>query len=236
MRVRRVDMLSEMKDWKHIFKLDPDKLISDEALEAVCESGSDAIIVSGTYGVTFDNTIDLLARIRRYAIPCILEISNLEAIVPGFDHYLVPIVLNATDSDWIIKPHHIAIKEFGHLISWEQVSTVGYTVLNPHSAVAQLTKSQTNLTQEEIIAYGQLSYHLLKSPLFYLEYSGVYTDIQNIAPIYDRVKREGDVHILYGGGIRNRDQALEMSQYADIIVVGNIVYEDLESALCTVLK
>lgn len=75
------------QDWKHVFKLDPDKPVTDEALERLCMSGTDAIVVGGTTGVTFDNTVDLLARIRQYELPCVLEISNQEAIVPGFDYF-----------------------------------------------------------------------------------------------------------------------------------------------------
>ena len=65
----------DYRSWRHTFKLDPDKTIDDEALELICESGTDAIIVGGTYGVTFDNTLDLMSRIRRYAVPAVLEIS-----------------------------------------------------------------------------------------------------------------------------------------------------------------
>ncbi|WP_034680500.1 heptaprenylglyceryl phosphate synthase [Caldalkalibacillus mannanilyticus] len=226
----------EMKSWKHVFKLDPDKSISDEALEAICESGSDAVIVGGTYGVTFDKTIDLLARIRRYAIPCLLEISNQEAIVPGFDHYLVPIVLNAMNPNWILKPHHIAVQEFGTMIPWHEISTVGYTVLNPESSVAQLTESETELNEDEIIAYARLSHHLLKSSYFYLEYSGTLGDPQKLSGVYERLKREGSLHIFYGGGITSKEQAEEMSKIADTIVVGNLIYKDLDTAIRTVPK
>ena len=42
----------DVRQWRHVFKLDPKKKISDEELEHVCESGTDAIIVGGTDGVT----------------------------------------------------------------------------------------------------------------------------------------------------------------------------------------
>jgi putative glycerol-1-phosphate prenyltransferase len=225
----------EAAKWKHVFKLDPDKEILDEALEALCESGSNAIIVGGTTGVTFDNTIDLLSRIRRYAIPCVLEVSHPEVIVPGFDHYLIPFVLNASDSDWIVKPHHAVVKELGSIIPWQEISMVGYCVLNPNSAVAELTKSDTDLHINDIMAYGRMANHLFKLPFFYLEYSGTYGDSEVVSKVCEALKRDGNSHIFYGGGIKGRKQALEMGQWADTIVVGNIVYEDLEAALETVV-
>ena len=65
--------------WRHVFKVDPAKEISDEALEKICESGTDAILVGGTDDVTLDNVIDVLVRVRRYAVPVALEISNVES-------------------------------------------------------------------------------------------------------------------------------------------------------------
>ncbi|WP_306797193.1 geranylgeranylglyceryl/heptaprenylglyceryl phosphate synthase, partial [Bacillus sp. GbtcB15] len=32
----------DITEWKHVFKLDPDKVINDEELEKICESGTDA--------------------------------------------------------------------------------------------------------------------------------------------------------------------------------------------------
>jgi putative glycerol-1-phosphate prenyltransferase len=38
----------------------------------------------------------------------------------------------------------------------------------------------------------------------------------------------------YGGGIKTPQQAKEIAEHADVIVVGNILYEDLGAALKTV--
>ncbi len=46
--------------WRHVFKLDPAKEISDENLREVCQSGTDAIIIGGTDGVTLELVLDLL--------------------------------------------------------------------------------------------------------------------------------------------------------------------------------
>lgn len=226
----------ESNHWRHIFKLDPEKEISDHALERLCESGSDAIIIGGTSGVTFDNVIELLSRVRRFAIPCLLEVSNHHSITPGFDHYLVPFVLNATEAEWMMKAHQLAVKEFGALIPWQNVSTVGYCVLNSDSTVAQVTKSETSLSSEDIIAYGRLAAHLLRMPFFYLEYSGRLADVEQIKAISLGINIHKQAQLIYGGGISSREEAIEMSLYADIIVVGNIIYDNLEQALETVLS
>ena len=42
----------DFREWRHVFKLDPNKELSDERLEKICESGTDAIIVGGTDGIT----------------------------------------------------------------------------------------------------------------------------------------------------------------------------------------
>src|SRR5690625_5300590 len=101
-----------MKTWKHVFKLDPAKEISDEQLELLCESGTDAEIVGGTDHVTLDGVLDLLSRIRRYTVPCILEISTMEAITPGFDYYFIPMVMNSKEKKWMMDIQHQAIKQY----------------------------------------------------------------------------------------------------------------------------
>ncbi len=224
-------MKEMMANWRHVFKLDPDRSVSDDSLDALCTSGTDGIIVGGTTGVTFENTMDLLSRLRRYPISTILEISNAESVVPGFDGYLIPIVLNAQNPDWIFTPHLDALNQYGAIINWDQVMVEGYVVLNEKSTVAQLTHAKTNLSTEECVAFARLSDQLLRIPIFYIEYSGTYGDVRLVKNI-----REKLIHskLIYGGGIRTTNQAKEMAQYADTIVVGNVIYDDIESALLTV--
>lgn len=45
----------DVTEWKHVFKLDPNKDLPDEQLEILCESGTDAVIIGGSDGVTEDN-------------------------------------------------------------------------------------------------------------------------------------------------------------------------------------
>lgn len=220
--------------FRHMFKLDPDKPISDEALEALCLSGTDAIVVGGTQNIRYEDVAALLSRLRRYALPVVLEVSAQKAIVPGFDHYFIPFVLNGENPEWFFKPHVRAIQTFGELIPWEQLSAVGYVVLNPDSAVGRLTQCRPPLSGEEVLAYGRLAAHLLKMPFFYLEYSGTLGDAQLVEKVARQLKQESDIQLLYGGGISTSQEAQAMLRGADTIIVGNIIYSDVHKALQTV--
>ena len=43
-----------------------------------------------------------------------------------------------------------------------------------------------------------------------------------------------DTQLFYGGGISNQEEAEEMASIADTIIVGDIVYKDIQNALKTV--
>ncbi|MGO4889728.1 heptaprenylglyceryl phosphate synthase [Anaerobacillus sp. MEB173] len=221
----------EYKEWKHAFKLDPNKELSDQDLELICESGTDGIIVGGSDGITLDNILDLLVRIRRYSVPCALEVSSIETITPGYDYYFIPTVLNSEETSWITGLHHAALKEYGAIINWDEIVMEGYCILNANSKVARLTNAKTDLDLEDTVAYARLAERMFKLPVFYIEYSGTYGDVE----IVQEVKAVLDnTRLFYGGGIKNEKQAMEMAQYADTIVVGNIIYEDISAALKTV--
>ena len=221
----------DFREWKHVFKLDPNKEISDEALEKLCESGTDAILVGGTDGVTLENVLDLMARIRRYTLPCVLEVSNLESITPGFDLYFIPSVLNSRNPEWILGLHKEAIKEYGHMINWEEMHVEGYCIMNPECKAAQLTEANTDLSEDDAASYALMAEKMFRLPIFYLEYSGKYGDPAVVRAVRDTLM---ETKLFYGGGINSTARAEEMSGLADCIIVGNYIYEDLAAALKTV--
>ncbi|MBD0384118.1 heptaprenylglyceryl phosphate synthase [Paenibacillus sedimenti] len=224
-------MIVDISKWKHVFKLDPDREISDEALDRLCQSGTDAIMVGGSTGVTFDNTVDLLARVRQYEVPVVLEISNQEAIVPGFDLFLIPVVLNANDPQWIVGQHHEALKEYGAILNWDEIVTEGYIILNSEATAARLTSSRTDLDAKDVTAYARMADKLFHMPIVYLEYSGVFGDMELVRRTRSVLEH---ARLIYGGGIDTLDKAQQAAEVADTIVVGNIIYNDLEQALQTV--
>ncbi|WP_322906592.1 heptaprenylglyceryl phosphate synthase [Paenibacillus campi] len=224
-------MRDEINAWRHVFKLDPDRLLSDDDLEQICMSGTDAIMIGGSSGVTYDNTVDLMSRVRRYALPCVLEVSDLEAVVPGFDLYMIPLVLNTDDSRWMIGQHVLAIEQYSHLIPWELIVPEGYIVLHADCTVARLTGAHTALEADRASAYAQAAERLLRLPIVYIEYSGRFGDMELVADVR-RATREA--RIFYGGGIVDANTARQAASYCDTIIVGNGVYGDLQQALATV--
>lgn len=221
----------EYQEWRHVFKLDPNKDISDEALEAVCESGTDGLIIGGTDGVTLDNTLQLLVRIRRFTVSCALEVSDIDVITPGFDYFFIPSVMNSTKVEWITGYHHAAIKEFGAIMNWNEIAVEGYCVLNKEAKVAELTEAKTELSVDDVVAYARMAERLYHFPIFYLEYSGVYGDPKVVKEVSAVLE---DTKLFYGGGIRSVEQARQMAELADTVIIGNLIYEDVDSALETV--
>jgi len=217
--------------WRHAFKLDPAKTITDKEIKRLAESGTDGIIVGGSDGVTMDNVLDLLIRMKRYAVPLALEVSTIESVMPGFDYYFIPTVLNSTKVEWINGIHHSALREYGHMMDMEKVITEGYCIVNPNCKAAKLTGVSTIPDEEDIIAYARMAEHLFNLPVFYMEYSGTYGDpdmVRAAATILNKTK------LFYGGGIKNAHDAKVMAEIADTVIVGNVIYDNLEEALSTV--
>lgn len=222
-------MNEQFKSWQHIFKLDPAKKISESDLDKIKQSQTDALIIGGTDNIEAEGVMDLLLRLTDTSLPVILEISTMEAIVPGFDYYFIPLVLNSQDKKWMMDIHHDAIKEYKEYLDYADYFLEGYCIFNEEAKVYQKTNCKMP-TIEDAVAYAYMAENFFKLPSFYIEYSGKYGDVN----VVKKVSEELDNTLLfYGGGIKSLAQAKEMSNYADVIVVGNIIYEDIELALET---
>lgn len=218
--------------WRHAFKLDPDRSIDDEALRRLAQSGTDGFIVGGSSGVTHANTADLLTRIRRAGpVPCALEVSSLEAVVPGFDGYFIPLVLNTANKDFIIGHHLAAIRRYGAFMPWDRMAVFAYIILNPASTAARVAEAEQPADAEDVLAMADLADKLLQLPYLYLEYSGTFGDMALLERVRRRLARS---RLVYGGGIAGPEQAEAAARHADLTIVGNAIYADLDGALATV--
>ncbi|MDF2935014.1 MAG: heptaprenylglyceryl phosphate synthase [Paenibacillaceae bacterium] len=224
-------MQESFTHWRHIFKLDPDKNLSDSALDKLCRSGTDAFVIGGSSGVTYDNTLALLERIRQYPVVCALEISTDEALVQGFDWYLIPSVLNTARGEWITGRHQQVLAAAEPYMDWSRIAGEGYVILNEQSTAAELTGAVKPDALDEFLAYAALADKLFRLPVFYVEYSGTFGNMNWVRQAKERLT---SARLFYGGGIDGPERARQAAEAAHTIVVGNAVYHNLSGALATV--
>jgi phosphoglycerol geranylgeranyltransferase len=217
-------------DWDHIVKLDPDKSLSgEESFERIAASGTDAIEIGGTTGMTEEKMARVVDACAKYDVPVYIEPSHAGAVYhsEALDGYLVPVVFNAGDMAWVTGAH----KEWVRLddeIDWSRTFTEAYIVLNPDSAVASYTQANCDLDPDEVAAYATVAERMFGQEIIYIEYSGTLGDPATVAAAADALD---DATLFYGGGIHDYDSAYTMATHADTVVVGDLVHDEGVEAL-----
>ncbi|WP_247007367.1 phosphoglycerol geranylgeranyltransferase [Halorientalis litorea] len=212
-------------EWSHILKVDPDKtLVDGETFADVCRTGTDAIAVGGTTGMTEAKMAEVVEACGTHDVPLYIEPSHSNAVVHSddLDGYLIPIVFNAGDIAWVTGAH----KEWARLdddIDWANTFTEGYIVLNPDSSVAEYTGADCDLGAEEVAAYAEVAEQMFGQDIVYIEYSGTLGDPDIVAAAQADLD---EATLFYGGGIHDYDSAYTMGQHADVVVVGDLVHDE----------
>jgi phosphoglycerol geranylgeranyltransferase len=216
-------MTTPWDDWDHVLKVDPDKsLVEGETFEDVMKTGTDAIQVGGTLDVTQEKMQRVIDACRKHDVPLYQEPSNPAVVVEddALDGYLVPVVMNAGDPFWITGAHKewVRISE----LDWERTATEAYIVLNPEASVAEYTDADCDLDADEVAAYATVSERMVGQDIVYVEYSGTFGDTDVVGAAQDALD---EATLFYGGGIQDYDDAYEMGQHADTIVVGDLLHD-----------
>jgi phosphoglycerol geranylgeranyltransferase len=217
--------MSDWASWDHITKIDPDKtLFEDETFEDVAATGTDAIEVGGTTGMTEEKMKRVVEACGKHDIPVYIEPSNPASVVHSDRHdgYLIPVVMNAGDVTWITGAHKEWIR-IDDEIDWSRTFTEAYIVMNPEASVASYTQANCDLDPDEVAAYAEAAEHLLGQEIVYVEYSGTFGNPDIVSAAAERLD---DATLFYGGGIHDYDSARTMAEHADTIVVGDLIHEE----------
>lgn len=222
-------------DWSHVLKVDPDKPLPDGVTyEDIRDTGTDAVLVGGTTGVTAEKMAASVDACTELDLPIYQEPSNpMNAVIDdNLDGYLVPLVLNAGDVFWITGAHMTWVAE-GGVIDWERTSTEAYIILNPDASVAEYTDADCDLSAEQVSAYATVAEQLLGQEIVYVEYSGTLGDPSLVEAAAESLDSST---LFYGGGIRTYEDAHDMAAYADVIVVGDLLHDEGVEAVAETVR
>ncbi len=229
-------MATPWGDWHHILKIDPDKeLVEGETYEDVVATGTDAIMVGGTTGITPKKMERVVAACSDADVPLYLEPSAPDVVIAddSLDGYFVPTVFNTNQSFFLAGAHKEWARTQEEPIPWEQVYMEAYIVLNPDSSVATYTDAITDLSPDDVAAYATVAERLFGQNIIYIEYSGMLGDPEIVAAGANALE---NATLFYGGGIHDYDSARQMAELADVIIVGDLVHDEGVDAVANTVE
>ena len=211
--------------WDHVLKIDPDKpLVDGETFEDVCRTGTDAIEIGGTLGMTEEKMQRVIDACAEHGVPLYQEPSNPSVVIdsPALDGYLIPTVFNSTDPFWIVGAHTEWVRlENG--LDWDRTTTEAYIVLNPNASVAEYTDADCEQSADDVASFARVAEKMFGQEIIYIEYSGTFGDPEIVGAAHDAID---DSTLFYGGGIGGYDAAYEMGSHADVVVVGDLLHAE----------
>ncbi|WP_312909343.1 phosphoglycerol geranylgeranyltransferase [Natronosalvus caseinilyticus] len=228
-------MTAPWADWNHILKLDPDKDLPEGVTYGdLCATGTDAIEVGGTMGMTEENMTAVIEACAEHDVPLYQEPSNPSVVVEndGLEGYLIPTVFNAGSPFWITGAHKEWVRLEGDL-EWDRTYMEAYIVMNPEADVATLTEADCDLAADDVAAYATIAEQMFGQEIVYVEYSGTYGEESVVEAAAESLEESA---LFYGGGIHDYDSAHRMATHADVIVVGNLAHDEGVDAVRETVK
>ncbi len=210
----------------HMTLLDPDKQSADEAgrlAAAAAKSGSDAIMIGGSTGVTQDQVdATVLAIKAAVRIPTILFPASAANLSRHADALYFMSLLNSRDPRLIVGEQRRAaplVKRWGL-----ETIPMGYIVIEPGMRAGEVGQADPiPRSQPETAVEYALAAQMLGMRLVYLEAGSGAPDPVPAAMIR-AVRAALDVPLVVGGGIRTVEAAAGVARAgADIVVTGTVV-------------
>jgi len=225
----------------HFSLLDPDKQKPKEAGEIakiVEEAGSCAIMVGGSTLISQKQVDETVKAIKKYSkLPVILFPSGAKFLSRYADAVFFMSLLNSHNLDFVIR-EHVKGAPFVKLTGIEPIS-MGYVIVEPGMTAGRMGEVDLIKKDDVNTAVGYaLAAQYLGMNFFYLEAgSGAPTPISN--EMISAVKKNIDIPLIVGGGIKDAETAKEkVKAGANVIVTGTTLEEvkDLKKLLTKIIK
>ncbi|MCX8204246.1 MAG: geranylgeranylglyceryl/heptaprenylglyceryl phosphate synthase [Candidatus Nezhaarchaeota archaeon] len=211
----------------HLTLIDPDKVSPSQAsllAKVAAETGSAAIMVGGSLGVSEGLLDDVILAVKEADLPVIIFPSNATTLSKHADAVWFISLLNSSNPYFIIDAQMLGasiIRKYG----LEPLPT-GYLVLNQDTAVGFVGQARPiPVDRPEIAVLYALTAQYLGMRFLYLEGgSGAKSPVP--ARLISEIKRNVELVLIVGGGIRSGGEAKVIVEAgADMIVTGTVVEE-----------
>ena len=225
----------------HFSLLDPDKQKPEAAgsiAKTAEEAGSSAIMVGGSTLISQEQVDETVKAIKDNSkLPVILFPSGAKFLSKYADAVFFMSLLNSRNLGYVIR-EHVKGAPFVKYSGIEPIS-MGYVIVEPGMTAGKV--GEVDLVKKDDIetAVGYaLAAQYLGMDFFYLEAgSGAPSPVSN--KMISEVKKNIDIPLVIGGGIRSAKVAKEKAKAgADIIVTGTKLEEEknLKKALSDIIK
>ncbi len=210
----------------HVTYIDPIRQIPDVAVRLAYtaqEVGSDMILVAGSRGITQRTLVETTRGIKQKVnIPVVFLPAGTGAMSMSFDAFLFLSLINSKNSQYITMAHSRIALLLKRLEM--EVLPVGYIIVEPGMKVGEVGEAELVSRDNHWEALG----YALTAQFMGMKY--VFLDAGNGAsqPIpanmIRAIKREIDLPLIVGGGIRTAIDARRVRQAgADVVVTGTII-------------
>ena len=225
----------------HFSLLDPDKQSPKEAgllAKTASEAGSSAIMVGGSTLSSQKQVDEAVKSIKENTdLPVILFPSGAKFLSKYADAVFFMSLLNSRNLGYVIR-EHVKGAPFVKLSGLEPIS-MGYVIVEPGMTAGRIGEADLVKKDDIETAVGYaLAAQYLGMKFFYLEAgSGATYPVSN--EMIAAVKKNINVPLLIGGGIRDEKTAREKARAgANIIITGTTLEKEknLKQALSDIIK
>ncbi len=210
----------------HVTLIDPSRQAPDAAgrlAETAQEVGSDLIFVGGSSGVTQRTLAETAEAVKeRASIPVLYFPTGSESVSFNLDAFLFLSLLNSRNSQFIsgIQSKMALVLKRLEI----EVLSVGYIMVEPGMKLGEIGEAELVARDNfwQAIGYA-LTAQFMGMPYVYLEAgNGAAQPVP--AGMIRAVKREVEIPLIVGGGIRTAIDARRVRQAgADIVVTGTVI-------------